>query len=40
VAVVPLAATLDEDEARRPRQKERTSIVPAMTPLNKPLPAE
>jgi cell division protease FtsH len=40
VAVVPLATTPDEDEARRPRQKERTSIVPAMTPLNKPLPAE
>jgi cell division protease FtsH len=39
-AVVPRAATLDEDEARRPRQKERTPIVPAITPLNTPLPAE
>jgi len=35
----PVAArvTSDEDEAR-PRQKERTPIVPAITPLNKPLP--
>jgi cell division protease FtsH len=38
-SVVPHAAVTEEEESR-PRQKERSPMVPAITPLNTPLPAE